>query len=79
MLVRWGQLGSVHSAGAFIPIYSQEKCKTLLMPSQLNFTIAMALCMGYCLELHLSFFGANSFQNEVSGLCLVSLSAHIGL
>lgn len=58
----------------------RENAKTLLMPSQLNFTTAMALCMGYCLELHLClFFSANSFQNEVSGLCLVSLSAHIGL
>lgn len=27
MLARWGQLGSVQSAGAFIPVYSQGKCK----------------------------------------------------
>lgn len=78
----WGgwQLGSVQSAGAFIPVDSQEKCKTLLMPSQLNFTIAVCHCVrGYCFELHLSVFHSNSLQNEVSGLCLVSLSAHIGL
>lgn len=34
----------------------RENAKTLLMPSQLNFTTAMALCMGYCLELHLCLF-----------------------
>lgn len=46
-------------------------CRALLMPSQHNFTTVLALCTGYCLESHLYFFYANSFQNEVSGLCLV--------
>lgn len=50
------------------------------LPSQFHFTIAVCHCVrGYCFELHLSVFHSNSLQNEVSGLCLVSLSAHIGL
>lgn len=54
-----------------------REMQNLLMPSQLNFSTVLALCKGYC--LHLSLFCTNSFQNEVSGLLLLPLSAHIGL
>lgn len=59
--------------------------KMHLMPSQLNFTTAMALCMGYCLELHLSFF-LSSFISEwskwfVSGfiVCIYWTMKYLGI
>lgn len=81
MLVKWGQLGRVQVLFSS-PSVRRKNAKTRLMPSRLNFTTVVChCCTSHCFELHLFFFffGANSFQNEVSGLCLVSLSAHIGL